>query len=95
MFGRVIWDKLPECTFENVEIAWVKRRQFQNLQNREADLSLKSLEPNMWLLVNHTKPTNAMLIVIDCMIRRIDLLLVPRNQQKTGFFIISEETGVN
>ena len=49
----------------------------------------------MWLLVNHTKPTNAMLIVIDCMIRRIDLLLFPRNQQKTGFFIISEETGVN
>ena len=25
MFGRVIWDKLPECIFENFEIARVKR----------------------------------------------------------------------
>ena len=21
MFGRVFWDKLPECSFENVEVA--------------------------------------------------------------------------
>ena len=33
MFGRVIWDKLPECIFENFEIARVKRGQFQNFQN--------------------------------------------------------------
>ena len=30
MFGRVIWDKLPECIFENFEIARVKQGQFQN-----------------------------------------------------------------
>ena len=30
MFGRVIWDKLPACIFENFEIARVKRGQFQN-----------------------------------------------------------------
>ena len=24
MFGRAIWDKLPECIFENFEIARVK-----------------------------------------------------------------------
>ena len=32
MFGRAIWDKLPECIFENFEFAWVKRVQFQNFQ---------------------------------------------------------------
>ena len=42
MFGRAIWGKLPECIFENIEIA--------------RELS----EPNMWLLVNHTKPTNTL-----------------------------------
>ena len=30
MFERAIWDKLPECIFENFEIARVKRGQFQN-----------------------------------------------------------------
>ena len=29
MFGREIWDKLPEWNFENFEIARVKREQFQ------------------------------------------------------------------
>ena len=32
MFGRAIWDKLPEWIFENFEIARVKRGQFQNFQ---------------------------------------------------------------
>ena len=32
MFGRAIWDKLPECIFENYEIARVKRVQFQNFK---------------------------------------------------------------
>ena len=32
MFSRVVWDKLPECIFENFEIARVKRGQFQNFQ---------------------------------------------------------------
>ena len=31
MFGREVWDKLPECIFENFETAWVKREQFQIL----------------------------------------------------------------
>ena len=31
MFGRTIWDELPECMFENFEIAWVKRGQLQNV----------------------------------------------------------------
>ena len=30
MFGRAIWDKLPECIFENSEIARIKQGQFQN-----------------------------------------------------------------
>ena len=32
MFGRAIWAKLPECIFENFEIARVKRGKFQNFQ---------------------------------------------------------------
>ena len=29
MFGRAIWDKLPEYIFENFEIVRLKRGQFQ------------------------------------------------------------------
>ena len=32
MFGRTIWDKLPECIFEKFEISPVKRRQFEDFQ---------------------------------------------------------------
>ena len=32
MYGRVIWDKLPDCIFENFDTARVKRGQFQNFQ---------------------------------------------------------------
>ena len=32
MFGREIWDQLPESIFENFEIARVKRGQFQIFQ---------------------------------------------------------------
>ena len=45
MFGRAIWDKLPKCIFENLEI-------FKNLKG---DLSEELPKPKMWLLVNHTK----------------------------------------
>ena len=32
MFVKAIWDKLPECIFENFEIARVKQGQLQNFQ---------------------------------------------------------------
>ena len=32
MFRRAIWDKFPECIFENFEIDQVKQRQFENFQ---------------------------------------------------------------
>ena len=32
MFGRSIWDKLPECIFESFQITRVKQAQFQNFQ---------------------------------------------------------------
>ena len=51
MFGRTIWHKLPECIFENFEIARVKRGQIQNFENPKGWFILKSPEPNMWLLL--------------------------------------------
>ena len=45
MFNRAIWDKLPECISKI-------------FKNHEGDLTQTSPEPNMWLLVNHTKPRN-------------------------------------
>ena len=44
MCGRVIWNKLHECTFEH----------FENFENDEVALSQKSPEPNIWLLAYHT-----------------------------------------
>ena len=35
MFGRAIWDKLPECLFEDFEIALVKWGQFQNFKKSQ------------------------------------------------------------
>ena len=57
MLGRVIGDKLPECIFENFEIARVKRRQYQIFQKSTGWFIPISPDVNMWLLVNHTKPT--------------------------------------
>ena len=57
MFGREVWDKLRDCIFENLEIA---KGNFKTLKNREGDLFQKLPKPNMWLLVNHTKPTNTL-----------------------------------
>ena len=50
---------MPECIFENFENARMKLQQFQNIF--EGDLSQNWPEPNMWLLINHTKPTNKVL----------------------------------
>ena len=59
--------------FKNFKINQVKRRQFQNFQKIRRWFIEKSPEPNtwllvlmypkhpnMWLLVNHTKPTNTL-----------------------------------
>ena len=55
MFGREIWDKLPECTFENFEIARESESNFKFSKNCEGDFFQKLPEPNTCLLVN---PTN-------------------------------------
>ena len=41
MFGREIWDKLPECTFENFEIARGSEGNSKFSKNREGDFSQK------------------------------------------------------
>ena len=50
MFGRAIWDKLPESIFENFKIAQAKRWQFQNFQKLRATFirheRVKRLIPN-------------------------------------------------
>ena len=55
-----IWDKLPDFILENFATALVKLGQFQILKNDEGDLSQQSAELNMWLMVNHIKPTNTL-----------------------------------
>ena len=50
------------CPSAIFEITPVKRGQI--FKNQEVDLSRKLSKPNMWLLVNHTKPTNSVLILI-------------------------------
>ena len=44
MFWKAIWNQLPECVFENFEIS-------KFLKKWEGDLSLKSPELSMLLLV--------------------------------------------
>ena len=39
MLGREIWDKLPECTFENFEIARGSEGNSKFSKNREGDFS--------------------------------------------------------
>ena len=41
MFEWVIWDKLPECISENVEIARVKQGKFQYFQKSRGCFILK------------------------------------------------------
>ena len=60
MLGRTIWDILPERIFDNFETAQVKQGQFQNFQKSRQWLSQKLPKQNMWLLVNHTKPTDTL-----------------------------------
>ena len=60
MFGRAIWDKLPECIFEKFILPRQNEGNFKIFKNHEGYLSPKSPEPNMWLLVNHIEPTNTL-----------------------------------
>ena len=42
MFGKAIWDKLPESIFENFEITPVKREQFQSFQKSRGQFLTKT-----------------------------------------------------
>ena len=53
MIGRTIWDKLPECIFENFEIAHVK----QKFLKSQGSFVAKIARTKPVLLVNHTKST--------------------------------------
>ena len=58
MFVRAIWDKLPECIFENLKLPERNEGNFKVFKNHEGNLSPKLPESNMWLLVNYTKAKN-------------------------------------
>ena len=53
IFGRTIWDKLPECIFERFEIARVKRGRFQIFQKSRERFISKIARTK-----HNTKPTN-------------------------------------
>ena len=50
--------KLPKYVSENFKIA--RKNDFKIFKNLKSGLSEKLLELNMWLVVNHTKPTNTL-----------------------------------
>ena len=60
MLGRAIWDKLPECIFENFKLHRQNEGNFKIFKNREGYLSPKSPEPNMWSMAHHIEPTNTL-----------------------------------
>ena len=60
IFVREVWDKFPECIFENFEIARWNKSNFKIFKNHEDYLSQILPELNMWLTVNCTKPANTL-----------------------------------
>ena len=58
LFGRAIWDKLPEYIFENFEIPRAIQGQFRIFENPEGDLFQELPKWSMWFLVNQIKPKN-------------------------------------
>ena len=60
MFGRVIWDRLAECIFENFKIPRVNRQQFQNFQKLRELFIPKIARTKHVITVNHTKPANTL-----------------------------------
>ena len=61
MFGKTIWDKLPECIFENFEINRVKRGEFQYFQKSTGVIYPKN-RPNQtcgdWLITRNQQLQN-------------------------------------
>ena len=49
MFGRMIWDKLPSCIFENFEIDLVKWGQFQNFQKSDQRKKITCFHLSAWV----------------------------------------------
>ena len=61
MFRRAIWDKLPELKkIKILKFPEQNKGNFKILKNHEGNLSQKSPEPIMRLLVSHTKTTNTL-----------------------------------
>ena len=48
----------PSSFLKILKLSEKNESNFKLSKNHEGDLSKKLHEPNMWLLVNHTKPTN-------------------------------------
>ena len=47
MFGRAIWNELPECIFEILKLPAYNEGNLKIFKNQEDGLSPKSPEPNM------------------------------------------------
>ena len=50
----------PSVFFKTLKLPEWNQGNFKIVKNHKGDLSEKSAEPNMWLLFNHTKPTNTL-----------------------------------
>ena len=75
MLGRAIWNKLPQCIFENFENVRVKRREFQIFQNLRGWFIAK-IARNKHVItnkVNHTKPIKTVLKLISFKSRQLQI----------------------
>ena len=56
--GRRLRINFPSSFLKMLKLSEKSESNFKIFKNHEGDLSQKLRKPNMWLLVNHTKPTN-------------------------------------
>ena len=57
-FGGRLGINFPSSSLKMLKLSEKSKSNFKIFKNHEGDLSQKLRKPNMWLLVNHTKPTN-------------------------------------
>ena len=79
---RATWDKLPECTFGNFEIARVKQEQYQNFQKSRRLKKSPETNWNQYLLTagNYKSESDYQItaLMMQCQFQSIAWLVLAR-----------------